>query len=165
MRFNSPKQFCMSLWKVGWALHSLKGILSHSYKPMLPNVKAVYCLDSSSVGTCQNPELRSKVEQWAAPARLSRVLQMRGKGWESFTVRALSLLKSMQKRSDLSFFLTKTTALYQGLLLGQTTPASNINFKCSLTSSTWGGGILWNHSLNGGVSGSLRTILCLVALV
>ena len=28
-----------------------------------------------------------------------------------------------------------------------------------------GGEILWNLSLNGGVSGSLRTILCLVALV
>ena len=44
----------------------------------------------------------------------------------------------MQKRSDPSFFLTKTTVLHQGLLLSQTTPASNINFKCSLTSSTWG---------------------------
>ena len=43
----------------------------------------------------------------------------------------------MQKWSDLSFFLTKTTALHQGLLLGQTTQAPNINFKCSLTSSTW----------------------------
>ena len=64
----------------------------------------------------------------------------------------------MQKQSDPSFFLTKTTALHQGLLLGWTTPASNINFKCSLTSSTWGGGILWKCSLNGGVSGSLRTI-------
>ena len=71
----------------------------------------------------------------------------------------------MQRWSDPSFFLAKTTALHQGLLLGQTTPASNINFKCSLTSSTWGGGILWNRSLNGGVAGSLRTILCLVALV
>ena len=45
-------QFCMSLWKVGGALHSPKGILLHSYKAMLPNVKAVYCLDSSSMGTC-----------------------------------------------------------------------------------------------------------------
>ena len=71
----------------------------------------------------------------------------------------------MQKWSDPSFFLTKTTVLHQGLLLGQTTPASNINFKCSLTSSTWGGGILQNHSLNCGVSGSLRTVLCLIALV
>ena len=51
----------MSLWKVGGALHSPKGILSHSYRPILPRVKAVYCLDSSSIGTCQNPEFMSNV--------------------------------------------------------------------------------------------------------
>ena len=90
---------------------------------------------------------------------------MRGRGWESFTVRELSFLKSMQKRSDPSFFLTKTTALHHGLLLGQITPASSISFRCSLTSSNCGGGILQNRSLNGGVSGSLRTILCSAALV
>ena len=84
---------------------------------------------------------------------------------ESFTVRELSFLKSMQKRSDPSFFLTKTTALHHGLLLGRITPASSISFRCSLTSSNCGGGILWNRSLNGGVSGSLRTILCSAALV
>ena len=90
---------------------------------------------------------------------------MRGRGWESFTVRELSFLKSMQKRSDPSFFLTKTTALHHGLLLGRITPASSISFRCSLTSSNCGGGILQNRSLNGGVSGSLRTILCSAALV
>ena len=83
---------------------------------------------------------------------------MRGRGWESFTVRELSFLKSMQKRSDPSFFLTKTTALHHGLLLGRITPASSISFRWSRTSSNCGGGILWNRSLNGGVSGSLRTI-------
>ena len=83
---------------------------------------------------------------------------MRGRGWESFTVRELSFLKSMQKRSDPSFFLTKTTALHHGLLLGRITPASSISFRWSRTSSNCGGGILRNRSLNGGVSGSLRTI-------
>ena len=90
---------------------------------------------------------------------------MRGRGWESFTVRELSFLKSMQKRSDPSFFLTKTTAFHHGLLLGRITPASSISFRWSRTSSNCGGGILRNHSLNGGVSGSLRTILCSAALV
>ena len=85
---------------------------------------------------------------------------MWGRGWESFTVRELSFLKSMQKRSDPSFFLTKTTALHHGLLPGRITPASSISFRWSLTSSNCGGGILRNRSLNGGVSGSLRTILC-----
>ena len=98
-------------------------------------------------------------------ARLSSVSQMRGRGWESFTVRELSFLKSMQKRSDPSFFLTKTTALHHGLLLGRITPASSISFRWSRTSSNCGGGILQNRSLNGGVSGSLRTILCSAALV
>ena len=88
-----------------------------------------------------------------------------GRGWESFTVRELSFLKSMQKQSDPSFFLTKTTALHHGLLLGRITPASSISFRWSRTSSNCGGGILQNRSLNGGVSGSLRTILCSAALV
>ena len=101
----------MSHWKVGRALHSPKGILSHSYRPILPRVKAVYCLDSSSIGTYQNPEFISNVEKWAAPARLSSVSQMQGNGWESLTVKELGFLKSIQKRSDLSFFLTSTTAL------------------------------------------------------
>ena len=95
----------MSHWKVGGALHSPKGILSHSYRPMLPRVKAVYCLDSSSIGTCQNPEFMSNVKKWAAPARLSSVSQMRGNGWESLTVKELSFLKSIQKRSDHPSFL------------------------------------------------------------
>ena len=78
MRFNS--QFYMSHWKVGGALHSPNGILSHSYKPILPKVKAVYCLDSSAIGTCQNQEFMLNVEKWAAPARLSNVSQMQGNG-------------------------------------------------------------------------------------
>ena len=113
----------MSLWKVGRALHSPKGILSHSYRPMLPRVKAVYCLDSSSIGTCQNPEFMSNVEKWAAPVRLSSVSQMRGNGWESLIVKELSFLKSIQKRSDPSFFLTSTTALHQRLALTSNDPS------------------------------------------
>ena len=63
----------VQLWKVGRVLHSPKGILSHSYRPILPRVKAVYCLDSSSIGTCQNPEFMLNVKKWAAPVRLSSV--------------------------------------------------------------------------------------------
>ena len=71
----------------------------------------------------------------------------------------------MQKRSEPSFFLTRTTALHHGLLLGRMAPASNINFRCSLISSTCGGRILRKCSLKGGVSGSLKMILCVTALV
>ena len=90
---------------------------------------------------------------------------MRGSRWESLTVKELSFQKSIQKQSDPSFFLTSTTALHHGLLLGQITPASSIIFRCAHTSSSCGDGIQRNLSLNGGVLGSLRTILCLAALV
>ena len=79
---------------------------------------------------------------------------MWGRGWESLTVKEFSLLKSMQKRSDPSFFLTSTTALHQGLLLGHITLASSIILRWACTSSSCGRGILQNLSLNGGVSGS-----------
>ena len=42
---------------------------------------AVNCLDSSAMGTCQNPEVKSKVEKYAAPTRLStlfHISQVRG---------------------------------------------------------------------------------------
>ena len=78
---------------------------------------------------------------------------MRGRGWKSFLVRAFNRLKLMQKQSKPSFFLSRTTALHHGLLLGRMAPASNINFRCSLTSSTCGGRILWKCSLKGGVAG------------
>ena len=80
-------------------------------------------------------------------------------------VRAFNHLKLMQKWSEPSFFLTRTTTLHHGLLLGRMAPASNISFRCSLNSSTCGGGILQKCSLKGGVSGSLKMILCVTALV
>ena len=55
------------------ALQRLKGILSHSNRPILPRVKAVNCFDSSAMGTCQNPDVKSKVEKWAEPTKLSRL--------------------------------------------------------------------------------------------
>ena len=97
--------------------------------------------------------------------RLSKVSQILGRGWESFFVREFSLLKSIQNLKEPSFFWTSTTALHQGLLLGQIAPASSINLRCSLTSSTCGGRILLNRSLNGTVSGSLSMITCSAAFV
>ena len=103
------------------------------------------------MGTCQN---QSSYRTWSSgqlPQGFPASHRCGGRGWESFTVRELSFLKSMQKRSDPSFFLTKTTALHHGLLLGRITPASSISFRWSRTSSNCGGGILQNRSLNGGV--------------
>ena len=84
---------------------------------------------------------------------------------ESFFVIEFSLLKSMQNLKEPSFFRTSTTALHQGLLLGWIAPVSNINLRCSLTSSTCGGRILLNCSLNGAASGSLSLITCFAAFV
>ena len=97
--------------------------------------------------------------------RLSKVSQILGRGWKSFFVREFSLLKLIQNLKEPSFFRTSTTALYQGLLLSQIAPASNINLRCSLTSSTCGGGILLNRSLNRAASGSLSSITCSAAFV
>ena len=56
-----------------------------------------------------------------------------------------------------SYFWTKTTALHHALWLGQITPKSNISCKCTWTSSTNGGGIHLNHSLNRASSVTLIT--------
>ena len=55
----------------------------------------------------------------------------------------------MQKCRLTSFFGTSTTTLHHTLWLGQTVPESNISHRCAWTSSTNGGGICLNHSLNG----------------
>ena len=99
------------------------------------------------------------------PMRLSKVSQILGRGWESFFVREFSLLKSIQNLKEPSFFWTSTTALHQGLLLGRIAPASNINLRCSLTSSTCRGEILLNRSLKGAASGYLSSIMCSAAFV
>ena len=72
-----------------------------------------------------------------APPKQSKVSSMRGKLYASLMVRALSLRRSMQNHREPSFFLTRTTALAQGLLDFQIAPTSIISFKCFLTSSNW----------------------------
>ena len=57
----------------------------------------------------------------------------------------------------------RTTALHQGLLLGQIAPACNMSFTCVLTFSNRGGWMHLNRSLKG--SSSVTLILCLTWLV
>ena len=66
-----------------------------------------------------------------------------------FFVWVLRWQKSIQKCRLLSFFWTTTTTLHHALWLGWITPESNISHRCVQTSSTNGGGICLNHSLNG----------------
>ena len=59
---------------------------------------------------------------------------MRGMGCASFTVAALSCLKSTQNRRLPSFFFTMTTGEAQGLLEGWMTPLDNICWTWAISS-------------------------------
>ena len=111
-------------------------------------VKTIYCFDSSSISACQKPDFRSKQEKCDPPTRLSITSWIRGSGYESFFMCAFSYQQSMQKHKVPSFFLTNTTMLYQGLWLGHIAPTSRISCRCACTTSTIGGGIHLNLSLN-----------------
>ena len=131
MRFNSPRQFCMSLWNVAGALHNLYGIRRNSYMPKLPMVKAVYCRDFSDISTCQNPDFRSILEKNQAPTMDSMVSCIRGRGNESFLVLAFNFRKLMQNHRVPSFFLTRTMVLHQGDFDGWIAPPSNMSCRFS----------------------------------
>ena len=163
MRFNSPRQFCMNLWSIAVTLHSPKGIRSHSKNSKLSTVKAVYCLDASSILICQNPDFRCRQEKWPAPTRLSNASWILSKGEESFFVWVLRWQKSIQKHRHPSFFLTRTTALHHALWMGHMAPKSSISHRWLWTSSTKGWGIHWNCSLNG--ASSIIFIMCSVEWV
>ena len=69
---------------------------------------------------------------------------MRGMGCASFTVAALSCLKSTQNRRLPFFFLTMTTGEAQGLLEGWMTPLDSIYWTCAISSRrTVGFGSIW----------------------
>ena len=71
----------------------------------------------------------------------------------------------MQNLKDPSFLRTRTTALHHGDWDGRIAPPSNISWTCSLTSSTWWGGILRNLSLKGSLCSSGISMTCSVASV
>ena len=48
------------------ALHNPKGKQSHSKKPKLPTLKAVYCFDASSIFICQNPDFRVQARKMSS---------------------------------------------------------------------------------------------------
>ena len=126
-------------------------------------MNAVYCFDSGTMWTCQNPLLKSIVEKCAAPDMLSSASCILGRGYESFFVQALRHLKSMQNHRDPSFFHTNTTALHQRDWLGQIVPVSSISLSDAQTSSNKGRGMHLKCSLKGSLS--LMQISCLMALV
>ena len=124
---------------------------------------AVYCFNSSSILICQNPDFRSRQEKWLALTKLLSVSWILSSGEESFFVQVLRWQKSMQTIYVDSFFQTNTTTLHHVLWLGWIVPESNISHKSAWTSSTNGGGICLNHSLNG--TSSVTLITCFVEWV
>ena len=117
----------------------------------------MYYWESLAILTCQKPDFKSMVEKNPAPTMDSMVSCIRGRGYTSFLVWLFSQRKSMQNRRPPSFFHTRTTALHQGDWDGRIAPLSSISWMCSLTSSTSGGAICRNLSLNGSVSNSSIT--------
>ena len=135
---------------------------AHLKKPRLPTVNAVYCFYDLSILICQKTDFRSRQEKKPAPAKLSNASWILGSGYETFFVWMLKCQKSIQTCRP-PFFWTNTTALHHALWLGQIAPESSISHKCVWTSSTKGGGICLNHSLEG-VS-SVTVITCVVKWV
>ena len=53
---------------------------SHLKNPKLPTVKAVYCVNASSIFICQNPNLRSKQEKMSSTYQTLQTLLYSRKG-------------------------------------------------------------------------------------
>jgi len=95
-------------------LHGPKGKRVHSYVPEW-QVNAVLGLSSEEMGTFQYPALQSDVRQsWASP-KVSRQSSIRGKGYESRSVRSFNFRYSMQIRSLPSDLGMRTTGLAHSL--------------------------------------------------
>ena len=121
----SPSTACMVRWNSAGALARPNGIRTNSYSPVWV-MNAVFLISSSCTGICQYPLFKSRVLKTLAPERLSNISWMRGKGWASLRVIALTFLKSTQKRIDPSFFGTRVMGDAHSDLLGRITPSSSI---------------------------------------
>ena len=78
-------------WKVPGAYDNPKGMTNHSYNPK-GVMNAVFSTSSSSMATCQYPLARSKVVNQLALLKDSSISSMRGKGYASAFVTALTFL-------------------------------------------------------------------------
>ena len=150
MKFNSPIQFCISCWKVAGTLQSPKAFY-HTHRTL------GYPWWKQCTASMPRPSWSAKI-QISDPGRKSGQCLLSSLAPLVFGVMGRnpslyehsSIRKLMQKCKPPSFFLTSMTALHQALWLGLMVHLdSNISLRWSLTSSTIGGGIHLNHSLNG----------------
>eukprot|EP00922_Rhytidocystis_sp_ex-Travisia-forbesii_P016469 GHVS01024499.1.p1 GENE.GHVS01024499.1~~GHVS01024499.1.p1 ORF type:complete len:136 (-),score=0.56 GHVS01024499.1:18-425(-) len=123
-------------------------------------MNADFAFVSSSNGTCQYPDNKSNAENHLWPLNDSSKVSMRGKGYTSLTVMALSFLKSMQKRVFPPGFGTSTTGLAQGLQDGLMMPSLSILAVWSSTTDRKGGGYLYGGREIGSAPGCTLTVCC-----
>ena len=163
VRFSFPRQFCINQWKVAGALHSPKGMQSHSKKAKVANGKCSVLLWQFI--HLDLPESGLQVEAWKVTTAYQTLqcLFNSQQGVGILFVWVFRWQKSMQKHGLPSFFWTSTTALHHTLWLGWIVPESNISHRCVQTSSTKGRGICLHCSLHEALSVTLIT--CLVESV
>ena len=94
---------------------------SHSKKPNDPTVKAVYCLDASSISTCQKPNLKLKLENIWDPSKLSNISWMWG-GITVFLGSHIQLPKVYAKAEATVLFPNKDNCIAPGAATGSNSP-------------------------------------------
>ena len=126
-----PKTICISCWNVAGTLNSPKGMQSHSKKPKLPTVNAVYCFDNLCILICQNPDFRSRHEKWLAPTRLSNASWILQQWVGVFLCVGIKTGGNLYKNVDLCPTFEWTLphyTMHSGW--GQIMPESNISCRC-----------------------------------
>ena len=149
MRFNLPRQFCISHWKVTSVLQSSKGMQLQFKKPQI-----TYCEGNVLLQHLFHlylPESRFEIQagKMSSTYQTLQYLLYSRQGVGVLFVQVFRWQKLIQNCKPPFFFHTNTTVLHQALWLGLMAPDSNISHRWLLTSSTNGGGIHLNHSLKG----------------
>ena len=163
MRFNLPRQFCISHWNMAGALHSPKGMWLHLKNPKLPTVKAIYCFDASFIFICQNPNCGPGKEN-VKHLPDSPIPPESSAGARSPSLYGNSDGRSQYRSISLCLSFWPTQLHYtMNSDLGHIMPDSSISLRWLRTSSTKVRGFCLNYSLKG-VS-SVTLIVCLVEWV
>ena len=105
----------------------------------------VYCFNDLSILICQTLGLGMRKDQHLPGSPMPLGSSAMGM---SFLHAGIETAEICTKHRPPSFSWTNTTALHHTLLVGWIAPESNISCRCMQTSSTSGGGICLNCSLN-----------------
>ena len=134
---------------------------SHLKKPSDPTVKAVYCLDASSISTCQKPDLKLKLENMRDPSKLSNVSVswICGRGVAVFLGSHIQLPKVYAKAEATILFPNQDNRVAPGAATGSNSPClQHIIHVCPDLLQQW----WWDASkslLKGLIIGHLNVVL------